>query len=186
MESKYVCPCGLLCSDCLFFKEEIYENAVKLRDSIKDSQLDIFLGSIVKSKGYNFIADHLTAERSAFGKTFEPFNKLPEFLEVLEALIQLRCNTTCRETGGCSMGGATHQCEAVKCVQAKGLDGCWDCPEHETCEKLNFVKKIIVIPLQKTLIAYKEMASLGCAPGGKSIIRGREKRKDNPMTSCST
>jgi hypothetical protein len=64
MEDKYICPCGLICSGCLFLKKEIYENAIKLRDSIKS----------------------------------------------LRYLIGLQCKTTCREAGGCAIGGESHSC----------------------------------------------------------------------------
>lgn len=66
---------------------------------------------------------------------------MPEFLDVLDGLIKLQCKTTCQEVGGCSIGGTTHECDALKCIKSKGFDGCWDCSEYEGCEKLNFLKR---------------------------------------------
>lgn len=141
MDKKFVCPCGLICSDCLFYKPEIYDTARKLKDLLKDSQLDVFLKKITDGQGWNVIAKHLRAEGTEISKYFESFKKLSDFLYVLDGLIQLQCKKTCRESGGCSMGGDTHECEAVKCVNAKGYDGCWECAEAKECTKLNFVKR---------------------------------------------
>ncbi len=156
MEKKYICPCGLICTDCLFYKPEIYENAARLRDAIKESQLDIFLGAMSKNKGWSVIADHLHAEDSEFDKHFEFLKNLPEFMNVLDGLIRLQCKVTCRETGGCSIGGTGHSCEAVKCVQAKGYEGCWDCPEHADCQKLAFVKQAYGKTIQENFTTIQE------------------------------
>lgn len=43
MDKKLVCPCGLTCCDCLFYKTEIYETAKKLRKLIIEHELDKFL-----------------------------------------------------------------------------------------------------------------------------------------------
>jgi hypothetical protein len=141
MEDKFVCPYGLICCDCLFYKSEIYDTARKLRNVIKDSQLDIFLNKITKNEGWEPIAKHLSKDGAEIAKYFEAFKKLPNFLYVLDGLIQLQCKKTCREAGGCSMGEVTHRCEAVKCVKSRGYDGCWQCSEFESCEKLNFLKR---------------------------------------------
>jgi len=140
MDKKYVCPCGLLCTDCLFHKPEIYETARKLKDIIKDSQLDIFLSLISRDESRKGIAEHLNAEPAEVKRCFGPFQKFPDFLQVLDSLIQLQCKTTCRNAGGCSMGGTLHRCDAVICAEAKGYEGCWECPESGNCDKLDFVR----------------------------------------------
>ena len=66
---------------------------------------------------------------------------MPDFLNVLDGIINLQCKATCRESGGCSLGGVTHECEALKCISAKNYEGCWDCGEEERCEKLTFLKR---------------------------------------------
>jgi len=55
MDRKLVCPCGLTCCDCLFYKSEIYESAIKLKEVIKDSQLDIFLRLISEKESWEAI-----------------------------------------------------------------------------------------------------------------------------------
>ncbi len=141
MDKKYVCPCGLTCCDCLFYKSEIYKTAEKLKNLIKDSQLDTFLSLISKNEDWKAIAKHLSQDENQVGEYFELFKKMPDFLNILNGLIKLQCKETCQESGGCSMGGVTHECEAVKCINSKGYDGCWDCAELESCAKLNFLKR---------------------------------------------
>jgi hypothetical protein len=141
MDKKLVCPCGLTCCDCLFYKKELYETAKKLRELIQSSQLDTFLKLLVKHKGWNGIAKHFGQEKSVFEKHFESFEKLPDFLEVLDGIINLQCKTTCQESGGCSIGGITHKCKALTCINENGFEGCWQCEEYENCEKLSFLRR---------------------------------------------
>jgi hypothetical protein len=141
MDGKYVCPCGLTCCDCLFYKSEIYETAIKLKQLIKDSQLDIFLTILSKNEANKAIANHLGEDENKFGKYFEAFKKLPDFFSVLESIINIQCKKTCVESGGCSMCGNTKECETVKCVKQKGYNGCWECNDHENCDKLIFQKR---------------------------------------------
>lgn len=156
MDKKYICPCGLICTDCLFYKPEIYETAKELKGTIKNSQLDIFLGLVTKNEGWKTIADHLNEKGTEIGKYFESFKNFPIFMNVLDGLIRLQCKATCRETGGCSMGGTLHKCEAVKCVRSKGYEGCWECSESENCKKLNFVKHGYGETINKTFKTIKE------------------------------
>jgi len=141
MDPKFVCPCGLTCCECLFYKTEIYETAKKLRGLIQDSQWDTFINLIIKNKGWDGIARHMGQEGSKIKPYFEPFEKMPDFLNVLDGIINLQCKRTCQESGGCSLGGVTRECEALRCLRAKGYGGCWDCGEVEHCEKLTFLKK---------------------------------------------
>ena len=175
MEKKYICPCGLICSDCLFHREEIYENAKKLKNSIKRSQLDIFLGSIAKNENLNLIADHLNAEREQFKENFELFNKFADFMEFLDNLIRLQCKTTCRETGGCAIGGKNHSCDAVKCVQDKSYAGCWECPENENCGKLIFVKNAYGEMISENYAIMKEKGAEGLHSRGNKYYAWQRK-----------
>ncbi len=140
MDKKFVCPCGLICSDCLFYRNDIYDGAVKLRQAIEDSHLDVFLSILSRKEPVKAMADHLGDDENRIEGYFEVFRKMPDFLGVLDGIINLRCEKTCRESGGCSLGGITKECDAVKCVKSKGLDGCWECPGHENCTRLKFVK----------------------------------------------
>ena len=156
MDRKYVCPCGLVCCECLFYKPEIYEAAKKLKDIIKTSQLDVFLKSITENEAWEPMAKHLNAEESKIQNIFEPFNKMPDFLNVLDSLITLQCEKTCRETGGCSIRGVTHKCEVLDCIKAKKYEGCWDCTEFTSCGKLNFLKQGYGETIEENLRTVKE------------------------------
>lgn len=156
MDPKFVCPCGLICGDCLFYKPEIYETARKLKELIKDSQLDIFLGLIVKNESWNAMAKHIGTDGNEIGRYFERFRKMPDFLTVLDGIINLQCKETCQEAGGCSIGGATHACAALRCIRSRGYDGCWDCAEVKDCEKLNFLKKSYGDTIEENMRIIKE------------------------------
>ena len=179
MDKKYICPCGLVCTDCLFYKPEIYESAEKLRDTIKDSQLDVFLTSISESQSWKVIADHLNGEQSDFEKYFSAFTNFKQFINTLEALTQLQCKSTCRETGGCSVGGKVHKCEAAKCVESNGYDGCWECTERNQCEKLFFVKKVYGATIGETFSSMKSEGSEGVTPYGNNYYAWQRNKKEN-------
>lgn len=87
------------------------------------------------------MAKYLGQYGSEIGQYFESFKKMPDFLNVLDGIIKLQCKTTCQESGGCSLGVVTHECEALRCIRSKRYDGCWDCAEVGSCEKLTFLKK---------------------------------------------
>lgn len=158
MDKKYVCPCGLICKECLFYKPEIYETAKTLRDKIQNAELDVFLTSISKDKKAKMIANHLNGDPADFKNRFAAFKKFEQFMDTLEGLVALQCKSTCRESGGCLIGGELHKCDAVKCVASKGYEGCWECPEHKQCNKLSFVKEVYGDTIDET---FKAMASEG-------------------------
>ena len=141
MNKKDICPCGLTCCDCLFHKEEIYETANKLKEVIENTQFDKFLNLIVTNEAWDGMANHFGVASHEIKKQFESFEKFSDFLLVLDGIINLQCKTTCQETVGCSGGGITRQCEALKCIQKKNYKGCWECDQFSNCEKLAFLKQ---------------------------------------------
>jgi hypothetical protein len=82
----------------------------------------------------------LNEDSNKFAEHFKSCNKMNDFLEVLDAIVNIQCKQTCQETGGCSMCGTTKQCQTIKCVKEKQLNGCWECPENNSCNKLIFQK----------------------------------------------
>ena len=50
--------------------------------------------------------------------------------------MKFRCRKTCKG------GGGPPFCKMRKCCQKKGIDGCWQCDEFETCEKLDYLKPV--------------------------------------------
>ncbi|WP_027184415.1 DUF3795 domain-containing protein [Desulfovibrio inopinatus] len=176
MDKKYICPCGLICTDCLFYKPEIYDTAVQLRDAIEHSQLDIFLEGIAKHESWKAIADHLHAERDEMGNHLEKFRTFSDFMHVLDGLVQLRCTSTCRESGGCSMGGTSHTCDAAKCVQSKGYEGCWECSESSTCAHLTFVKQAYGETIHENFTTITEHGYDAVQSHGKNYYAWQRKR----------
>jgi hypothetical protein len=47
MDKKFVCACGLTCFDCMFYQNEVYETANKLKQLIGKTLINIFF-SIIK------------------------------------------------------------------------------------------------------------------------------------------
>ena len=145
MDPKYVCPCGLTCCDCLFYQGEIYEAARKLKEAIEKHDFAKFLIILSNQQAGKAIGEHLmlTSEqaRDKMGRYFETFKGMPEFMNILDSIVQIQCKTTCREKGGCSVGGNTQTCEALHCIRAKGYEGCWQCDEFRVCGKLSFLKR---------------------------------------------
>lgn len=77
-----------------------------------------------KSEVNSAVAKHLNEDKDKFNSNFKSFEKMDVFLEVLNGLINIRCKTTCRESGGCSMCGTTKECSSIKCLKEKQLNGC--------------------------------------------------------------
>ncbi len=141
MDSKYVAACGLTCCDCLFYKPEFFEAANTLKKLIDEYGFDIFYRELSKQEVSAEIAEHLKQDNTKLHAMFRVFEKMPEFLEVLNGILRIRCRHTCREKHGCSIGGGRHQCDVIECVTEKRLEGCWKCSEYGTCSKLAFQKK---------------------------------------------
>jgi hypothetical protein len=160
MEKKLVCPCGLTCCDCLFYKSEIYDAARKLKELIKINDLDLFLTGNSRKTKWKSMAEHMMLtedqEWEQVGQYFDVFKDIPLFMNVLDGIIKLQCKDTCKETGGCSLGGNLHECHASKCVKSNGYDGCWQCEKFENCDKLSFVKKNYGYVIEENLRTAKE------------------------------
>ena len=108
--------CGLYCGDCPAYKGEIAGLSVNLRQKLKEQNFDQVSQVLSEAeKGYKHY---------------------PQFSEVLDLLVNLRCKKTCRERvepTSCQMRG---------CCLEKGIQGCWECEEFETCTKLDSLKPL--------------------------------------------
>jgi hypothetical protein len=51
-------------------------------------------------------------------------------------MVKFRCKKGCRN------GGGNPFCKIRACCQKKGFEGCWECTEFETCNKLDFLKPV--------------------------------------------
>jgi hypothetical protein len=59
LEKKLVCPCGLTCCDCLFYKNEIYFAARTLQGLIYEHKLDRFLSGCSHDSSRKALEEHL-------------------------------------------------------------------------------------------------------------------------------
>ncbi len=108
--------CGLYCGDCLNYKGEIADLARDLRKKLREAK-------------FARVAQGL----SGF---FKEFKNYEQCYEVLGVMVRLRCKRACRG------GGGPPVCKIRACCQKKNIQGCWECDEFETCEKLDFLKPI--------------------------------------------
>lgn len=108
--------CGLYCGDCFAYQGKIADLARDLRKELRQAKFD------------------KTAESLSEIPFFATLKNYPQAYELLGALVKFRCRRTCRG------GGGPPFCKMRKCSQKKGIDGCWQCEEFETCENLDFLK----------------------------------------------
>ena len=110
--------CGLYCGDCFGYQGRIADLAVELRRELRQSKFE------------------KTAEALSTISFFQTFKNYRECYDVLGALVKLRCKKACKG------GGGPPFCKIRKCCQRKGIDGCWQCDEFETCDKLDFLRPV--------------------------------------------
>ena len=108
--------CGLDCAECVNHKGQIADGARDLRKLLRDQKF--------------------AAMAPGLAKYFKEFADYERCYAVLGAMVRLRCKRGCRE------GGGNPGCRARTCCQKKGIAGCWECTDFETCAKLEFLKPI--------------------------------------------
>lgn len=113
-ENELTAYCGLYCGDCLRYRSKALGLAQDLLCELQAVQFDKY-------------AEAKSASMKEFGH-------YEECCRVLDAMVSLRCDTPCRFGGD----GCSGPCEIKRCVQAKKLDGCWECDEFERCSKFEF------------------------------------------------
>jgi hypothetical protein len=109
-EREVTAYCGLYCGDCIPSNQSLFDAAEKLREELDGRQFDKY------------------AELK--GKNNDVFNDYGTFKKVLSELMALRCAKACIN------GGGNPDCKIRGCVRGKGLNGCWECPDFESCELL--------------------------------------------------
>lgn len=117
-DENLIAYCGLYCGDCHGYNGKIPDLARDLRKELRQIHYDKFA---------DFISNY------SFGKDFKNYD---ECYKVLGAMVKFRCRK------GCQNGGGSPFCKIRKCIQKKGLDGCWECTEFETCKKLIFLENV--------------------------------------------
>ena len=115
-EKDLIAYCGLYCGDCFGYQGKIADLARDLRKELRQAKFD------------------KTAELLSTIPFFATFKDYRQCYEVLGALVKFHCKNTCRG------GGGPPFCKMRQCCQKKGIEGCWQCDEFETCEKLDTLK----------------------------------------------
>jgi len=113
---ELIAYCGLYCGDCVSYKGKVADLARDLRKELRAAKFD------------------KTAEVLAAVPFFEALKNYDQCYEVLGAMVKFRCKKTCKG------GGGPPFCKMRKCCQKKGIEGCWECADFETCENLDFLK----------------------------------------------
>jgi len=116
-EKDLIAYCGLYCGDCFGYQGKIADLARDLRKELRQAKFA------------------KTADSLSGNPFFAVFKDYPQCYEVLGAMVKFRCKSTCRG------GGGPPFCKMRQCCQKKGIDGCWQCDEFETCQKLDFLKQ---------------------------------------------
>ena len=106
-EREQTACCGLYCGDCIPANRPLFNAAKRLREELENCPFDQY--ARYKSRG---------------NKIFGSFGT---FREVLDALLALRCSKRCFH------GGGRPDCPIRTCARGKNMEGCWQCPDFETC-----------------------------------------------------
>jgi hypothetical protein len=112
---KYTAFCGLYCKDCIPSHDELF------------ALIDKLMG-LLDNLGFEHYAKFKSARIIEF-QNYATFRKL------LTEIRKLKCETNCFE-GPVSEYGCNKNCEMRQCVIDKGIEGCWECKEYKSCEKL--------------------------------------------------
>ena len=114
VDKNLVAYCGLYCGDCFGYQGTLADMARDLRKLLRQNRFDAVAGEI----------------------PFKEFKHYPECYECLGGMVKLRCKHACRG------GGGNPFCKIRKCCQRKGYEGCWECDEFKTCEKLTTLNTV--------------------------------------------
>lgn len=135
--------CGLYCGDCYMYQSKIADLARDLRKELRQAKFE------------------KSAELLSKLPFFKPLINYRQCYDVLGTLVRFRCKKTCRD------GGGPPFCKMRICCQKKDFNGCWECVEFETCEKLNFLKPVHNDAHRKNLRIIKKQ-------GTKKFLKGKK------------
>ncbi len=146
--------CGIYCGECFIGQGKAADLARDLRKELRAFRFDKL------------------AEAFSDVPYFAAFKDYPQCYDVLGALVKLRCRKTCRE------GGGPPFCEIRKCCQKKGIEGCWQCEDFETCSKFDFLKVHHGEANAKNLRKLKKAGVEGFLKGKKYWYTAPARKKD--------
>jgi len=112
--------CGLYCGDCVIRKHHVGGLAGRLLDAIATPAFAKLAAGLPE----------LNPE------IFEPLKNQEGCHQVLAAIAHLDCAMPCRS------GGRTSGCRIRECCRQKGMNGCWECGEFESCQTLAWLDPV--------------------------------------------
>ena len=115
-ERQMVGYCGLYCGECFSYLGKVADLARDLRKELRQCKFDRTATALVNIPYFANLKDY------------------QQCYQVLGTMVKFRCKN------GCRGGGGSPACKMRTCCQKKGIEGCWECQEYETCEKLDFLK----------------------------------------------
>jgi hypothetical protein len=115
-EENLIAYCGLYCCDCTNYKGEVADLARDLRKKLREAKFD------------------RTAK--ALAPAFKEYADYDKCYATLGAMVRMRCSRGCRN------GGGNPGCKIRTCAVKKGLGGCWECEDFESCVKFTFLKTV--------------------------------------------
>ncbi|RQV94536.1 DUF3795 domain-containing protein [bacterium] len=117
INADWIAYCGHYCGNCHLYKGEIADMAKELLRKLKDPQFQKTTEGVQRISG-----------------RFRSLSDYRRFSEMLCELDSLRCTQICRHSD------ATSNCRVRQCCEKKGIAGCWECEEIESCEVIADLK----------------------------------------------
>jgi len=108
--------CGLHCGDCPMYGGEVADLARDLRKKLRQTRFDRL------AKGLSGV--------------FKDLQDYDQCYRALGAMVRMRCRRACRA------GGGPPACKMRNCCQKKGIQGCWECDEFESCLNLEVLRPV--------------------------------------------
>ncbi len=115
-EKGLISYCGLHCGDCFGYKGNLADLSRDLRKELRQAKFEN------------------QAEQMSKEPFFAVYKDYKKCYDVLGALVKMRCKRACRG------GGGPPFCKMRNCCQKKGYEGCWECDDFESCDKLDFLE----------------------------------------------
>ncbi len=116
-DKDLIAYCGLYCGDCYMYKGKMADLARDLRKEMRQAKFPD------------------RADKMATVSYFSAFKNYQQCYELLGTMVRFRCKRACRGNGGPPV------CKIRECCRKKGIDGCWECDDFETCKTMNFLKQ---------------------------------------------
>jgi hypothetical protein len=112
--------CGLYCGDCIIRKHHMGELADRLLEATATPAFAKLVAGLPE----------------IIPETFETLTNHEACRDVLAAIRHLDCEMPCRK------GGGTSGCKIRDCCNRKGINGCWECGDFESCRTLGWLNPV--------------------------------------------